>query len=104
MGCNETITCDMNMDCMQCDKANCTLRQYDYDKMGKDVDLMQRVRLKKANRDNLYSLEPPFPKSNFLMEVSNVCNHACIFCAHQKMQRKVGKLPKEKAFDILQPA
>ncbi len=104
MGCNDTMTCDKNMDCMHCDNATCTLRQYDYDKMGKDVDLMERVRLKKANRDNLYSLEPPFPRSNFLMEVSNVCNHACIFCAHQKMQRKVGKMNKDKAFDILQQA
>jgi cytidyltransferase-like protein len=106
MGCNENAgkMCDMNMDCMHCDKANCTLRKYDYDRMGKDVDLMERVRLKKANRENLYSLEPPFPKSNFLMELSNVCNHSCIFCAHQKMQRKVGKMSKEKAFDILQQA
>lgn len=80
------------------------MKQYDYDKMGKDVDLQERVRLKKANRDNLYSLEPPFPRSNFLMELSNACNHACIFCAHQKMQRKVGKMDKAKAFDILQQA
>ncbi len=106
MGCNdmENTACDMNMDCMHCDKAGCTLRKYDYDKMGKDVDLMERVRLKKASRDNLYSLEPPFPRSNFLMEVSNICNHACIFCAHQKMQRKVGMINKAKAFDILQQA
>ena len=104
MGCDETMSCDINMDCMHCDKANCTLRKYNYDEMGKDVDLMERVRLKKANRDNLYSLEPPFPKSNFLMEISNVCNHACIFCAHQKMTRKVGKMNKEKAFDILRQA
>ena len=103
MGCND-MTCDMNNDCMHCDKANCTLRKYDYDKMGKDVDLMERVRLKKANRNNLYSLEPPFPKSNFLMELSNACNHACIFCTHQKMQRKVGKMDKEKGFDILKQA
>ena len=42
MNCNENnqMHCDMNMDCMHCDKANCTLRQYDYDKMGKDVDLI----------------------------------------------------------------
>ena len=106
MGYNDShsMTCDMNMDCMRCKKANCTIRKYDYDKMGKEIDLMERVRLKKANRDNLYSLKPPFPKSNFLMELSNVCNHACIFCAHQKMERKVGKLNKEKAFDILQQA
>lgn len=104
MGCNDVEKCEMNMDCMHCDNATCTLRKYDYNEMGKDVDLMERVRLKKANRSDLYSLEPPFPKSNFLIEVSNACNHSCIFCAHQKMKRKVGKINKEKAFDILQQA
>ena len=74
------------------------------EKIGKDVDLQERVRLKTADRDELYSLEPPFPKSNFLMELSNACNHACIFCAHQKMRRKVGKIDKNLAFDILQQA
>ena len=73
-------------------------------KMGKDMDLQARVNLKKADREELYSLKPPFPKTNFLMEVSNVCNHACIFCAHQKMKRPVGKINQEKAFDILQQA
>lgn len=104
MNSNNGVSCDMNQDCMNCNKANCTLRKYDYDKMGKDVDLMERVRLKKANRDDLYCLEPPFPRSNFLMELSNVCNHACIFCAHQKMERKVGWMDKLKAFDILKQA
>ena len=55
---------------------------------GKDIDLQERVRLKTADRTELYSLTPPFPKTNFLMEVSNACNHACIFCAHQKMKSK----------------
>ena len=68
------------------------------------MDLQERVLLKKANREELYSLEPPFPKSNFLFELSNACNHACIFCAHQKMQRKIGFINKEFAFDILQQA
>lgn len=76
----------------------------DMSRMGKDVDLQERVSLKKACREELYSLEPPFPKTNFLMELSNVCNHACIFCAHQKMKRKVGKMDKAFAFDILQQA
>ena len=71
---------------------------------GKEVDLEERVRLKKANRNELYSLEPPFPKTNFLIELSNACNHACIFCAHQKMQRKVGRINKDKCFSILQEA
>lgn len=68
------------------------------------MDLQERVLLKKANREELYSLEPPFPKTNFLFELSNACNHACIFCAHQKMRRKVGKIDKTLAFDILQQA
>lgn len=72
--------------------------------LGKDLDLQERVRLKTADREELYSLAPPFPKTNFLMEVSNACNHDCIFCAHQKMQRKVGRIDKTLAFDILQQA
>lgn len=71
---------------------------------GKDVDIQERVRLKTADRTELYCLKPPFPKTNFLMEVSNACNHECIFCAHQKMHRKVGKIDKEFAFDILKQA
>lgn len=73
-------------------------------KTGKMMDLQERVSLKTADRNELYTLEPSFPKTNFLMEVSNACNHACIFCAHQKMQRKVGKIDQVLAFDILQQA
>ena len=73
-------------------------------KLGKELSLEERVKLKKADRNELYSLEPPFPKTNFLIELSNACNHACIFCTHQKMQRKVGHINKEKCFDILQQA
>ena len=69
-----------------------------------NLDLKERVRLKKAPRTELYSLEPPFPISNFLLELSNGCNHACIFCAHQKMQRNVGRMDKSFAFDIMQQA
>lgn len=72
--------------------------------LGKEESLEERVRLKKANRAELYSLEPPFPKTNFLVELSNACNHECIFCAHQKMQRKVGKIDKTLAFDVLKQA
>lgn len=68
------------------------------------MNLQERVSLKKADRSELYCLEPPFPISNFLIETSNACNHACIFCAHQKMKRKIGKIKKEFVFDILQQA
>ena len=74
------------------------------EQFGKQVDLQERIRLKTADRDELYSLNPQFPRTNFLIELSNACNHACIFCAHQKMQRKVGKIEKELAFNILQQA
>ena len=68
------------------------------------MDLQERINLKKANRAELYSLEPPFPYSNFLIETSNACNHACIFCAHQKMKRPVGKINRDFVYNILQQA
>ena len=71
---------------------------------GKDVSLQDRVRMKKANRANLYTLHPPFPKSNFLLELSNACNHSCLFCAHQKMKRKVGKMKPEMVESALRQA
>ena len=69
-----------------------------------DMNLQQRVDLKKAERTELYCLEPPFPHTNFLIETSNACNHNCVFCAHQKMTRKVGKIKPEFVFDILAQA
>ena len=65
------------------------------------MDLQERVRLKKADRNELYTLEPPFPTTNFLLELSNACNHACLFCAHQKMKRKVGKMAPEMVESVL---
>lgn len=73
-------------------------------KLGKDIDLQERVRLKKAVRAELYSLTPPFPKTNFLIELSNSCNHRCLFCAHQKMTRKPHNIKKETALRILREA
>lgn len=68
------------------------------------MDLQERVSLKKAERSELYSLEPPFPYSNFLLELSNACNHKCLFCAHQKMKRKVGKMKPEMVERVLHEA
>lgn len=33
-----------------------------------------------------------FPK-NALIELTNACNHACVFCQNPKMNRKIGRLP-----------
>lgn len=68
------------------------------------MDLQERVALKKADRSDLYTLEPPFPTTNFLLELSNACNHECLFCAHQKMKRKVGKMAPEMVESVLRQA
>lgn len=68
------------------------------------MDLQERVTLKKADRSELYTLEPPFPTTNFLLELSNACNHKCLFCAHQKMKRKVGKMAPEMVESVLRQA
>ena len=68
------------------------------------MDLQERVALKKADRSDLYTLEPPFPTTNFLLELSNACNHKCLFCAHQKMRRKVGKMAPEMVESVLRQA
>lgn len=68
------------------------------------MDLQERVLLKKADRNELYSLEPPFPTTNFLLELSNACNHKCLFCAHQKMKRKVGKMQPAMVESVLRQA
>lgn len=73
-------------------------------KVGKDLELEERVRLKKADRPELYTLEPPFPRTNFLLELSNACNHECIFCAHQKMQRQIGFMKPEMVEKVLKQA
>ncbi len=68
------------------------------------MDLQERVWLKKADRSDLYTLEPPFPTTNFLLELSNACNHSCLFCAHQKMKRKVGRMAPEMVESVLRQA
>lgn len=51
----------------------------------KNIDLKERW---KQRRRFEPSLNPPFPKKEMLVELAAACNHKCIFCAHQKMQRK----------------
>lgn len=49
------------------------------------------------------NLIPPFPK-NMLIELTNICNHNCIFCANSKMTRKKGKIDEDFLFRILKEA
>lgn len=48
-------------------------------------------------------LKPPFPKT-MLLEVSNICNHTCAFCANSKSNRKKGFINKELAMRLLSEA
>lgn len=57
-----------------------------YDKTLNNTDLIQ-----------------PFPKT-MLLEVSNICNHTCAFCANSKSNRKKGFIDKKLALQILSEA
>lgn len=59
----------------------------------------------KTNIQNLTdkSLTPPFPRG-MLLEVTNICNHSCAFCANSKSDRKKGIIDKELALKILSDA
>ena len=49
------------------------------------------------------NIDPDFPK-NMLLELSNVCNHSCIFCANSKSTRKKCIIDNKLAKRILQEA
>lgn len=59
-------------------------------------------------KSNLFSFplmeQPPFPKKSLLIEVTNLCNHRCIFCAHKKMKRKQGTINFDFCCHVLQDA
>lgn len=55
------------------------------------------------NRDKKYIEKPPFPH-NMLVELTNICNHQCIFCAHKKMHRRKGYCQKERMTRIIKEA
>ena len=58
-----------------------------------DVKISDREReIYRAERsDEFYSLVPAVPK-NLMVELSNACNHACIFCASPHMKRTIGRM------------
>ncbi|MCI8814672.1 MAG: radical SAM protein [Lachnospiraceae bacterium] len=57
----------------------------------------------KLNREVIYEENPPFPY-NMLVELTNRCNHACVFCAHKKMHRSFRNCDKKLMTDIIQQA
>ncbi len=65
-------------------------------------DIRTRMEIYDQTLDNK-ELKPPFPKT-MLLEVSNICNHACAFCANSKSDRKKGFIEKKFAMRILSEA
>jgi molybdenum cofactor biosynthesis enzyme MoaA len=47
-----------------------------------------------TKEDYSKNLYPSYPKTS-LIELSNGCNHACVFCTNSRMERKVGRLSIE---------
>lgn len=48
-----------------------------------------------AKRKTVYDLYPPFPE-DCMVELTNVCNHECVFCTNPRMKRK----PAHLSFDL----
>lgn len=61
-------------------------------------------KIEKQTHNFELSLTPPFPKGNILLELSNICNHQCIFCANKKMNRKKGYMDFDFCCNILKQA
>ena len=49
-------------------------------------------------------LYPPYPLKGLHIELSNVCNHQCLFCANRKMSRKKGFIDEDFLRRILKEA
>lgn len=60
-------------------------------------------RIEKNFKDDNINLLPSFPR-NMLLEVTNACNHSCIFCANSKSDRIRGYIDPELAKRILRDA
>lgn len=61
-------------------------------------------RVKVLRDKSKFGLEPDFPINDLRIELSNICNHQCIFCANRKMTRKKGFIDEAFLKRILQEA
>lgn len=60
------------------------------------VDIEKRIEEKFNN-----SFTGEFPKKNLLLEVTNVCNNKCIFCANRRMTRPKGNIDFDLAIRVM---
>lgn len=59
----------------------------------------------KINQNLIFdrALKPVFPQ-NMLIELTNICNHNCIFCANSKMTREKGSIDENFLIRVLKEA
>ena len=60
-------------------------------------------RFRSADSDSLLVERPPLP-NNMMVELTNACNHACIFCANPLMRRKVGRIDEQLLYRVMAEA
>ena len=60
----------------------------------------QSMKLTRKRAEGELSEKPPFPR-NMMVELTNACNHRCLFCAHKKMHRKIGFCDKDQMLSII---
>lgn len=53
---------------------------------------------------NIYSESPEFPKKGMLIEITNLCNDACIFCFNKNMVREKGFIDPKLVDKVLNEA
>lgn len=49
-----------------------------------------KERISEFHDINETNLTPEYPLKGLHIELSNICNHQCLFCANRKMTRKKG--------------
>ena len=57
----------------------------------------------RVGRKFVFTDRPPFPE-NMLVELTNKCNHQCIFCHYRLMNRKKADCDREFTLDIIKQA
>ncbi|EOS39508.1 radical SAM protein [Lachnospiraceae bacterium] len=75
----------------------CTINSHQGSELQKKEVILQK------DREIVYDEIPPFPP-NMQMELTNICNHRCLFCGYEKMKRPRKKCDKELMFDVLKQA
>lgn len=61
-------------------------------------------RIKVLRNKEKFQLKPDYPVNDLRIELSNVCNHQCIFCANRKMTREKGFIDENFLKRILKEA